>query len=175
MEEWKETERYPGYEVSNLGHVRNIRTKALALTKLTKNGGYLKCYLNIDGKLKTPEIHRLVAETFLSNEYRPGYVVDHINRDRTDNRVGNLRWVSKSENSKNRRKTEYNKILVTEPSGRVIIFGNAQQVADTYGFARQAVAVALEPSNKIKSVNGYEIHGVREIVDYKQLNLNIQL
>ena len=48
-------------------------------------------------------IHKLVAEAFLPNWNNLEFC-DHKNRDRTDNRYFNLRWINRSNNSRNRRK-----------------------------------------------------------------------
>ncbi len=67
--------------------------------------GYIRVTLNRKSYLK----HRLVAIQFIDN---PNNLtdVDHINHDRTDNRIENLRWVTRSDNSFNRsshRGTQY--------------------------------------------------------------------
>lgn len=54
-------------------------------------GGYLWVQLKMNGKPKGCSIHRLVAEAFLDNpDNLP--CVNHINEDKTDNRVDNLEW-----------------------------------------------------------------------------------
>ena len=60
--------------------------------------GYIQ--VNVPVRNTTTLVHRLVAEAFLSNPN--GYTeIDHINRDKSDNSVTNLRWVTHSENMRN--------------------------------------------------------------------------
>lgn len=59
--------------------------------------GYLGIDLCKDGKVKRYLAHRLIAETFIANvENKPQ--VNHINGVKTDNRVDNLEWNTRSEN-----------------------------------------------------------------------------
>ena len=63
-------------------------------------GGYLQVYIPVKNALRT--VHRIVAETFIEKPKGYGKVeVDHINRNRQDNRVENLRWVTHKENQAN--------------------------------------------------------------------------
>lgn len=88
------------YEVSDDGKIYNTQTgRELKGTYATNE--YHTVQLMIDGKSRSFLVHRLVAQAFLENpENYP--VVDHINRDKHDNRVENLRWTTQSKNSQNK-------------------------------------------------------------------------
>lgn len=78
-------------------YVRHGRRHQLGWTFGSKNGsGYM--LICIEGKRYSA--HRLVAETFIQNTDDKPFI-DHINRDRADNRVENLRWVTNGENQRN--------------------------------------------------------------------------
>lgn len=110
MEEiWKNIEGYENlYQVSSKGRVKSLEridnnnhpVKERILKCHKQNNGYLMVYLSKNGKRKHHLIHRLVAQAFIPN-HKNKSEVDHINTDRTDNRVENLRWVTRSENQNN--------------------------------------------------------------------------
>lgn len=60
-----------------------------------------KGYEVFDYRGKTKEVHRFIAEQLIPNpDNKPQ--IDHINRVRHDNRVENLRWVTRKENGENK-------------------------------------------------------------------------
>ena len=76
--------------------IRNKRT-GRTVKESIKDTGYYQVYLNGVSYLK----HRLIANQFIPN---PNNLpcVDHINHQRNDNHISNLRWCSISDNSKNK-------------------------------------------------------------------------
>jgi hypothetical protein len=80
---------YNSYHKSKTGKKLkpNFRNGYLAVTMI--------CY--ITNKIKPFNIHRLVAEKYIPNPNNKPQV-NHINGDKTDNRVDNLEWVTASEN-----------------------------------------------------------------------------
>lgn len=103
-EVWRDIEGFDGYQVSNMGRVKNLnynRTGEERVLQATDNGQkYLVLSLCKDGKKYNKRVHRLVAEAFLPNpDNKPE--IDHINTDRRDNRVENLRWCTNKENINN--------------------------------------------------------------------------
>lgn len=102
-EVWKYIDGYHGrYQVSTNGNVRRcLKNGTYKIMKQQDTRGYKTVHLSWNNEAKVIQIHRLVAKSFIANPYNLPQV-DHINRVRDDNRVDNLRWVTRSENQLNR-------------------------------------------------------------------------
>jgi hypothetical protein len=110
MDDWKIIEGTNGrYSVSSAGQVRANWADVPRRTKINRvrieKVAVLAAYLHTNGywrinlgRKNRHYVHRLVATAFLPNpENKP--FVDHIDGDRTNNHVSNLRWVSGKENA----------------------------------------------------------------------------
>lgn len=89
------------FEVSNLGRVRNKNTGRIIHPIVSKYGYEVVIFRAIHSKVvKNILVHRAVAQAFIPNPENKPYI-DHINRNKLDNRVENLRWVTQKENMAN--------------------------------------------------------------------------
>ena len=109
---WKSVPGYEGlYEVSNYGSIRSL-VRMLPTSRgngvrryggrnfsprIHANNGYVYVQLSRHGKHKGHRLHKLIARAFLG-ERPPGYHIDHIDCDRTNNAAENLRYITCQEN-----------------------------------------------------------------------------
>ena len=83
------------YMIYPSGQIWNLETEDWQ-TQTQNPNGYMKVSLHLNGKAQLL-VHQLVALHFIPNPYK--YVqVNHLDGDKTNNAVGNLQWVSSSEN-----------------------------------------------------------------------------
>ena len=92
-------DNFPNYGVSTDGRVRNSRTWRIIKAR-AKPTGHLRVNLSKDKRESTLYVHRLVATAFCNNENNYN-VVDHIDRNPSNNNYQNLRWTTHSGNSRN--------------------------------------------------------------------------
>ena len=92
---------FPDYLIYKDGSVFSKKSNIFLKEKKDKCG-YLWVALYNGGKKPIPKkIHRLVAENYIPNpENKPQ--VDHRDRDKTNNNIENLRWVTNKENQENK-------------------------------------------------------------------------
>lgn len=95
---------FENYEVDELGQIWSLpkkTRKGIRMIKALKHPktGYMYVDLCKDGKVKKFTVHRLVALNMIPNPENK-LQVNHINGDKTDNRVVNLEWNTRSENQK---------------------------------------------------------------------------
>lgn len=107
METFKKLWQFNGdYSVGTHGTILSHKRKNDLVLKTRFNGnGYKQVNLSHEGKEYTYKVHVLVAIAYLNHE-RQGMkrIIDHINDDKTDNRVENLRIVSNRQNLTKRKR-----------------------------------------------------------------------
>jgi hypothetical protein len=116
-EQWRPVVGYEGYyEVSDRGQVRSIdrvimsRSSAGGLCEHRRKGhiknqasdkdGYKLATFCRDGKEKMWRVHILVAEAFLGPRPEWSTMINHKNKDVSDNRVENLEWSNNGHNKR---------------------------------------------------------------------------
>jgi hypothetical protein len=114
--EWKEIEGFEKlYFINKNGDVKG--KNGVLQSSIGKNG-YHYIALCKDSKHYTKNIHRLLAEAFLPNPDNKPFV-DHIDRNRLNNKLDNLRWATVQENINNSERVEFKKGCICETKDKV--------------------------------------------------------
>ena len=178
MEIWKTVivngEVNEKYMVANLGNVKrlgNNKSRKEKILKLEKNkGNYLHVVLSKNGKRKTCKVHRLVAFAFIPKIEGKTHV-DHIDGNRQNNNVNNLRWCTIAENNnfdlcrKHRSEANSKKVLCVELNR---IFESNMEVERDLGINNRRISECC--NGKIKSAGKHPVTGER--LHWKYIDIN---
>jgi len=149
---WKDVPNYEGlYQVSNLGKVRSLKFGKERVLKPYANGaGYYQVDPCKDGVKKKKSIHRLVMLAFVGES---DLQVNHKNGIKTDNRLENLEYCTRSENAQHafdtglnigRRGEKNSNSKLTRAFAERIKYGHQgmtqKDIAEIYGIARSLVS-----------------------------------
>jgi HNH endonuclease/NUMOD4 motif len=98
MTDFRAIAGYPNYIINSSGIVINLKRQKF-VHGVINNSGYRRVTLWNENGQKSFYVHRLIYETFIGS-ITNGFVVDHCNNNRLDNRVENLQMITQSYNQK---------------------------------------------------------------------------
>ena len=170
---WKDIPEYEGlYQVSNLGKIKSLERynykghhnlEKILKPVLCKNGYY---YVSLckNKKVKSFQVHRIVANTFLNNKNNYP-CINHINGVKTDNRVENLEFCTYSHNEKEAYRIGLKKTIKTaqyDINGNLIkIFKSRVEAEKETGVKASCIWRVCE--GKVKTAGGYKWRYVDEL------------
>lgn len=162
MEEiWKDIKGYEDlYQISNMGNVRSLNYSRTGKTEILRPGsdrGYLCVGLCKNGKAKTYRVHRLVAQAFIPNpDELP--CINHIDEDKTNNRVENLEWCDHAYNNNYGTRNERvgpnrGKSILCVETGEV--YSSQQEAARRTGISQSHISAVCCKKPKRKTAGGF--------------------
>ena len=99
-ERWKAIKGFP-YSVSSLGQVRNDKTGKV-LSQGKDKDGYPRVVLYNGADKRYVRVHVLVMEAFKPRKCETHVLIDHKDRNRSNNALRNLRWSTHPANCANK-------------------------------------------------------------------------
>lgn len=166
---WKDIPGYESlYQASNLGRIRGVKRNVILSPSRYK--GYLRVNLSRNGELKTVGVHRLVLMSF-TDESEWGEEVHHIDYTPSNNRLDNLKWVTRNENiqySIPNKPTHFLKkvfkptkclekvMQITKDGELVRVWSNLSTIYRELGFEQTPIKRCCEGKQHCKTAYGYK-------------------
>jgi hypothetical protein len=173
---WKPIPGYEGlYEVSNIGRVRSVSRPQVTPTgspymskprirKIQHIKGRNRVTLIKNNHRDTLQLARVIALAWIDG-YQEGFTVDHIDGNKTNDDLSNLRWLSRSDNTSESYKTvvrsHHIPVTLTDSNGNTISFKNEYE-ADRFlgrseGYIESVLRKSRNPKAHSTSGNYYNI------------------
>lgn len=155
---WKVVDDFPNYEISNFGRIRSKKHGILKPQKTSS--GYMTIILYARQKfaptlVKSARIHRLVLHAFNPIDNEDKMQVDHLDYNRANNKLSNLKWATASQNCNRKAPKEkyYNSIGCYDEFGNY--YNSYKEAARHYGISPNTVK-----NDVLGKVPKYEVHRV---------------
>lgn len=165
MENWSKVKGFDLYSISDYGNIRNDKSGRI-LKQRVSTGGYACLIIVKNKKHYLRYIHRLVGEAFLPNPNNLPQI-DHIDGNKLNNAVNNLRWVTVSENrtaygNEQRAINRMRAVVAKNDDGREITFPSRTAVGDYFKCSDSKVKYNYRYSKGTKK--GWIFYKVEDIV-----------
>lgn len=156
--DWRPIKGFKEYFINIRGEIKSFQKgKPYILNPHICTAGYFVVSLYSSGSQHVLKVHKLMALTYLPNpENKP--VVDHIDRNKLNNNLSNLRWVTYKENSANR--NEYSG--VAKEIAQIDYEGNIVRIFSSAAEATKVMNIKIKDKiprcarGEIETVEGYK-------------------
>ena len=177
------------YKIYDNGEIFSLKSNKFMLKQMNLSG-YYHVTLSDDNVSKNYLIHRLVVEAFIG-KIPDNKVVDHIDRNKTNNNINNLRIVTQSVNGKNRdfnnstiiQKFDKNNNLIKEyirddsfydehdiKDRNFLIPAIHGETIEAYGFIWRCKNPL--PAQKVKNIKKFKSIGEQQEQDFSKYGIN---
>lgn len=155
---WASHIEYPGYLVSSQGMILSKFTELPLVCPKTIHG-YAMARLSKHNKVSNRHVHSIVAEVFLG-AIPLQHEVDHINRDRLDNNITNLRYVTRRQNNFNTKLSKKNRtghkgVYFHKPNGKYYARYKAQSGKYLYSGYFDTLQEAVDARRGYEQIYSY--------------------
>ena len=158
-------EDFEGYKITKDGRVWS------EITGIWKSTSVINGYENVSLRNRQMAVHRLVAQTFISNPENKPYV-NHIDSNKRNNKVTNLEWVTQKENcnAHNKQISHPRRVIQKDLEGKVIkTYDSIKEAGEALGLDRTTVSKAVTKKNKTAGGFIFDYEGVHnEVLDISQ-------
>ncbi len=183
QEVWKDVVGYEGYyQVSNLGRVKSLQTKAYSHAKkcaipvmrekilkpFPDTDKYLMIDLKKDGNRNCQKVHRLVAKAFITNPDNLPQV-NHKDENKQNNCVDNLEWCTNQYNStygtakQRMAQKQKKKVLQISATGEIVNKWNSvNEATRDLGVSKNTIALWALHGVKSRRYKNYTFKTVKE-------------
>ena len=136
---------------------------------------YKTVTINDNGRFINRTVHRLVAEVWIPNgNYVENYIVDHIDGNKVNNSVKNLRWVSSNINvgrhsNNNDKHLDYRYGLMNVENGKIYYFVSLAKLGDFLGLDKRTLNSRPLPFYTEVNGTGFIIEDLGKFTNWKLL------
>lgn len=163
---FKQIPNYPNYSINENGEVKSIYVSKI-LKPRTAGRGYYCYHLRNENGVKNEYVHRLVALTFIPNPHNLPQV-DHIDGNKKNNHVSNLRWVDNRTNMTafgfDTRKTisaEHCAVHILAKRGEEeLLFDSQTALLKHFGYLRPTSRIKFNAEYKHGRLKGFTLYRV---------------
>ena len=170
MEEWRTC--FELYEISNFGNCRRLlnNNEYKIINGSIGNHGYKYFQIKRKNKRQNFLFHQLVSKCFLGNKEDDKFVIDHIDRNKLNNNLTNLRYVSQKENSLNSDRVIIN---IQNPDRKQNLLNqwlinNKDKIKENDRKYKQKNKTKIKESNKTYKQKNKEINNRDEAITWLQ-------